>query len=261
MGQLSWRYHILPLAFLRYCIEVASPIESAMLSRKVTTRIAFVLDELIPPILRDSRWFMWVPFRILFGDKSAEFFDFKDRVFEMSFDEFKGTYESLESAHIQRETDLNDACTEEILNNIRGGNVLEVGCGRAYLAKRIEAKAKITACDMVISDALRNKYPTIDLREADIENLPFQDNEFDTVVSTHTLEHVLDIKKAISELRRVGRKRLIIVVPKQRPYNYTFDLHVHFFPYKWALLAHMTEAKGAQDMRLLDGDWYYQEDL
>ena len=100
-----------------------------------------------------------------------------------------------------------------------------------------------------------------ELREADIENLPFQDNEFDTVVSTHTLEHVLDIKKAISELRRVGRKRLIIVVPKQRPYNYTFDLHVHFFPYKWALLAHMTEAKGAQDMRLLDGDWYYQEDL
>ena len=220
-----------------------------------------MLDELIPPIVRDSRWFMWIPFRILFGDKSAEFFDFKDRVFDMSFDEFKGTYESLESAHIQRDTDLNEVCTEEILNNISGGHVLEVGCGRVYLAKRIEAKAKITACDMVISDALRNRYPTIDLREADIENLPFGDNEFDTVVSTHTLEHVLDIKKAISELRRVTRKRENIVVPKPRAYKYTIDLHVHIIPNKWTLHAYMTEATGSRDIRLLGGDWYYQEDL
>ena len=81
------------------------------------------------------------------------------------------------------------------------------------------------------------------------------------LVSTHTLERVLNIKKAISELRRVTRKRLIIVVPKQRAYKYTFDLHVHFFPYKWSLLAYMTEATGSRDIRLLGGDWYYQEDL
>jgi len=231
-----------------------------MLSRNVTTKIAFVLDELIPPILSDSKWFMWVPFKILFGNRAADFFEFKDRVFDMTFEEFKGTYESLESVHIQRDTDLNDACTEEILNNLNGDSVLEVGCGRAYLAQRIEAKAKITACDMVISDALRDKFPGIDLREADIENLPFADDEFDTVVSTHTLEHVLDITQAISELRRVAKKRLIIVVPKQRPYKYTFDLHVHFFPYECSLLAHMAPAGHAREMRLLDGDWYYQED-
>lgn len=232
-----------------------------MLSREVTTKIAFVLDELIPPILRDSKWFMWIPFRILFGDKSADFFHFKDRAFDMSFEEFKNTYERLESVHIQRETDLNDACTEEILRNADGSSVLEVGCGRAYLAKRLAEKADLTACDMVISELLRNKYPNLDLREADIEALPFEDSTFDTVVCTHTLEHVLDIRKAISELRRVARKKLIIVVPKQRPYKYTFDLHVHFFPYEWSLLAHMTGAAGERKVKLLDGDWYYQEEL
>lgn len=232
-----------------------------MLSRSLTTKIAFVLDELIPPILRDSRWFMWIPFRILFGNKSEGFFNFKDRVYDMSFEEFKGTYESLESVHIQRETDLNEACIDEILNNIKGGNVLEVGCGRAYLAQKIESKANLIACDMVISTSLRSKYPRLDLREADIENLPFEDGEFDTVVCTHTLEHVLDLKKAISELRRVVSKRLIIVVPKQRPYKYTFDLHIHFFPYECSLLAHMTEAGTSREIKLLDGDWYYQEEL
>lgn len=231
-----------------------------MLSRETTTKIAYVLDELIPPILRDSKWFMWVPFRILYGAKSTEVFNFKDRAFDMSFEEFKGTYEFLESVHIQRETDLNDACTKEILKNTSGSNVLEVGCGRAYLAQRMSEQATITACDMVISDALRNKHPQLDLREADIESLPFEDDEFETVVCTHTLEHVLDIRKAIGELRRVASKRLIIVVPKQRPYRYTFDLHVHFFPYEWSLLAYMDAAEVRQ-IKLLDGDWYYQEEL
>lgn len=232
-----------------------------MLSRDVTTKIAFVLDELVPPILRDSKWFMWIPFKLLFGNKATDFFQFKDKVFDMTFEEFKGTYESLGSVHIQRETDLNNACTEEILKNLCGNEVLEVGCGRAYLAQRIETHANIVASDMVISDTLREKLPGIDFREANIECLPFDDNQFDTVISTHTLEHVLDITQAIAELRRVAKKRLIIVVPKQRPYKYTFDLHVRFFPYECSLLEHMAPAGHKRKIRLLDGDWYYQEDF
>jgi ubiquinone/menaquinone biosynthesis C-methylase UbiE len=231
-----------------------------MLNRHLTTKIAFVIDELIPPFLRDSKWFMWIPFKILFGDKAGAFFEFKENVFSMSFEQIQGTYKALEAAHIQRETDLNEACTSEILDNIVGDNVLEVGCGRVHLAQRIEAKAKVTACDMVVSDALYEKHPLIDLLEADIENLPFSDGEFDTVVSTHTLEHVLNITQAISELRRVAKKRLIVVVPRQRPYKYTFDLHIHFFPYECSLLTHMAGAGHPRELKLLDGDWYYQED-
>lgn len=231
-----------------------------MLSRRVTTKIAFVLDELIPPLIRDARWFMWLPFRAMFGAKSGKFFGFKDKAFQMDFEEFKGTYEDTASVHIQRETDLNEACISQILENLTGDNVLEVGCGRVYLADKMAAKTKVTACDMVISTALREKHSNIEFHEASIESLPFADNSFDTVVSTHTLEHVLDIVKAIAELRRVTKKRLIIVVPKQRPYRYTFDLHLHFFPYKWSLLAFMAGTGYAQDIQLLQGDWYYQEE-
>jgi ubiquinone/menaquinone biosynthesis C-methylase UbiE len=64
-----------------------------------------------------------------------------------------------------------------------------------------------------------------------LENLPFDDDSFDTVVCTHTLEHIRNIGQALKEIRRVTRKTLIVVVPKQREYKYTFDLHIHFFPY------------------------------
>jgi len=234
-----------------------------MLSREITTKIAFVLDELIPPLLRDSKWVMWVPFKLLFGSKATEFFRFKEHAFDMSFDQFKNTYESLESVHIQRDTDLNLACTSAILQNIEGGNVLEVGCGRAYLARKMNEQVRVVACDMVISNEMRTDNPEIDFREANIEDLPFTDSEFDTVVSTHTLEHVLKIDRAISELRRVAKKRLIIVVPKQRPYKYTFDLHIHFFPYKWSLLAHtqQSERTRSHSLKLIEGDWYYQEEI
>ena len=130
-------------------------------------------------------------------------------------------------------------------------------------SKKINERVQVVACDMVISPEMRIKNPEIDFRAVNIEDLPFIDSAFDTVVCTHTLEHVLDIERAISELRRVAKKRLIIVVPKQRPYKYTFDLHIHFFPYKWSLLAYMqqSERTGSRSLRLIEGDWYYQEEI
>lgn len=59
--------------------------------------------------------------------------------------------------------------------------------------------------------------------------LPYGNRVFDTVVCAHTLEHMKDYKKALAELRRVCSRRLMMIVPKQREYQYTFDLHLHFF--------------------------------
>jgi ubiquinone/menaquinone biosynthesis C-methylase UbiE len=95
--------------------------------------------------------------------------------------------------------------------------------------------------------------------EASIERLPFDDGQFDTVVCTHTLEHVQHLQRAVDELRRVARRRLIVVVPRQRPYRYTFSLHVNFFPYAWSLTGQLGHAPGAVIKNL--GDWFYLEDV
>jgi len=230
------------------------------LQRNITTKIAYILDNWIPPAIRDSKWFLWLPFKLFFGAKARYFYEFKDTAFEVSHEEISSTYELLEDVHIARETDLNKACTSEILSNVLGDSVLEVGCGRGYLAGQLIRQHTLTACDMHISDAVRAKYPSVHFDQANIESLPYADKSFDTVICTHTLEHVVDLVRAVNELRRVARKRLVVVVPKQRPYRYTFDLHIHFFPYKHSLQAFL---RGGSNVRFLelDGDWYYHEDF
>lgn len=230
------------------------------LQRNTTTKIAYILDNWIPPAIRDSKWFMWCAFHLLFKDKAHYFYTFKDKAFSMSHEEFSNVYETLSGVHIERETDLNHACIDKILANLIGDEVLEVGCGRGYLSGKMAALKPVSACDMYISPTVKTRYANVHFTAANIESLPYQDKQFDTVVCTHTLEHVINIQKAISELRRVTKKRLIIVVPKQRPYRYSFDLHIHFFPYKWSLEAFLGGTSAGTQLIELEGDWYYQEE-
>ena len=155
------------------------------------------------------------------------------------------------------ETDLNGRCIEKILTSVVGSTVLEVGCGRGFLAGKLSKEYSVTACDIVVEKNLPEKYKKVKFIEANVQDLPFKKSEFDTVVCTHTLEHVQDVHQALEELRRVTKKRLILVVPNQRPYRYTFNLHLHFFPYKWSLLALL----GARTDSVLEdlGDWFYYE--
>ncbi len=50
---------------------------------------------------------------------------------------------------------------------------------------------------------------------ADIHELPFKDNEFDVVLCSETLEHSLDLHKAVRELLRVAGKAVVITVPHE----------------------------------------------
>lgn len=197
--------------------------------------------------------------KLALKDATPEFMTFKDSVFSMNAKQFSGLYEKTNHVQeLQGETDLNQACTEEILKTIRKRTVLEVGCGRGFLARKLVKSNAVTGCDIIISDQLKNEDSGVTYVEANIEKLPFKDNSFDFVVTTHTLEHVQDLPVAVAELRRVAKKGLIIVVPRQRPYKYTFSLHTQFFPYKWSLESAFG-TKNATIKKL--GDWFYYQKL
>ena len=232
------------------------------ISRNLTLKLHFILDECFPPIIRDQKWFMWLPFKILFKGKAKVFFEFKDNAIHLSEEEFAARYEETSSVLIQRPAHLNDGCVKEILANALGETVVDVGCGGGFLAGLLSERHRVTACDMFVSEQMRRNHPAVNFVQENNERLSFADNEFDTVVSSHTLEHVQDAQAAIEELRRVAKRRLIVVLPKQRPYRYTFDLHLRFFPYAHTVLQYMrpTFRRVKYDLKEIEGDWYYQED-
>ena len=115
---------------------------------------------------------------------------------------------------------------------------------------------KITASDIVLGDDLP-QHDRISYEEASVEALPYPDDSFDTVVCTHTLEHVQRLGPALAELRRVARERVVIVVPQERPYKFSFNLHLHFFPHPWSWQAVAGAVPGATLRDL--GDWFYVE--
>lgn len=233
-------------------------------SRRITIIAHYIFDQFVPPILRDNRWFMTFLFRIGLGKNLHYFINFKNKLGTISDEELSDYYRASASSHIQRQTDLNKECVELIQEKvITGDTVLDIACGSGYLANILSVKSNVTAADFVLNIDSNLDGGDIKWHEQRIESLEYPDSNFDTVVCAHTLEHTIDIQQAIAELRRVTKRQLIVVVPKQRPYQYTPDLHTHFFYYKWQLelLMRAGRAESTSNIKceLIGGDWVYIE--
>jgi SAM-dependent methyltransferase len=92
--------------------------------------------------------------------------------------------------------------------------VLEVGCGTgAVLAKLSERLGReLVGIDIGARDD-RTPAPNVRLQSYDGSHIPFPDASFDLVYATHVLEHVLDERGFLHELRRVTRRFVYIEVP------------------------------------------------
>jgi len=231
------------------------------LNRRITQKIWFLLDQLIPPVIRDLDLLAKPVFYLLFGKRANIFLNYQKNALTLTDREYEQIYKKMQFGAVNRETDLLDGIIDEIQKKIVGKSVLEVGFGKAHLTKLISKKYKVTAVDIIVDKKFILELPNVNFKKANIENLPFKNKSFDTVICTHTLEHVLNISDAIKELRRVARHRLIIVVPKQRPYKFTFDLHLHFFPYPESFLNLVGRVPGKHFCKEICGDFFYYEDI
>jgi len=182
--------------------------------------------------------------------------EFKKYAYSMTEQEFAKAYEEMDSIGTERPTDMNKESINYSLREIKNTkkSLLDVGCGRGYwlniLAEK-RPKLELTGIDILehvpLDDA---KYV-----QGSAEKLPFPDNSFDIVFSAHTIEHVRDPQAMVSELKRVAREQVIIITPKQRPYKYTFDMHLNFFWFEFEL----PRLLGLEKYKLqnLNGDWVY----
>ena len=86
------------------------------------------------------------------------------------------------------------------LKNNPNWNVLDIGCG--YTANK---NAKIVADTQDLSNFYKDK-KFIRITE---KKLPFRDNEFDFVITSHVIEHVNDFQFFIKEIERISKQGYI----------------------------------------------------
>lgn len=125
-----------------------------------------------------------------------------------------------EYSKLAREANL--VLKEERLDMLKyinqGDLVLDVGCGGSENGRYISQFAYYVGTDissMAIKMGMDYKNENFDLVRSNVEMLPFIDNSFDVVLSTHSLEHFLNPKKVIDEMYRVCKKtgKIILISP------------------------------------------------
>lgn len=93
--------------------------------------------------------------------------------------------------------------------------VLEVGCGTGAVLNALsrELGDDLVGVDVGTPIAREEPAPHVRFESYDGEHLPFEDHSFDLVYATHVLEHVLDQRGFLRELRRVARRHVYVEVP------------------------------------------------
>jgi ubiquinone/menaquinone biosynthesis C-methylase UbiE len=119
------------------------------------------------------------------------------------------------------------------------GKLLDVGCGMGRLLEKLTDYKKygMDISAAYLSYAIKSN---IEVCLAKVEDMPYHDNFFDTVVCTDVLEHVLDMNSAIEQLFRVVKPGGYIVI--RVPYRENLEPYLHpEYPYYMAHLRNFDE--------------------
>jgi SAM-dependent methyltransferase len=103
---------------------------------------------------------------------------------------------------------------------VPGTRLLDAGCGAGLVALLATLRgAQVTAIDA--SEGLlaiaRERLPGADLRQGDLEALPFDDAAFDAVTAVNSIFFAADMAAAMRELRRVVRRGGRVVITAWGP--------------------------------------------
>lgn len=90
------------------------------------------------------------------------------------------------------------------------GKILDIGCGPFYTSKFFK---NIIGIDPSFNLLKLSSSKNIICAEA--EHLPFKNKSFDTVISITSIQNFNNIKKAIQEIKRVCKNKIIITIIKK----------------------------------------------
>jgi ubiquinone/menaquinone biosynthesis C-methylase UbiE len=98
--------------------------------------------------------------------------------------------------------------------NLQAESVLDVGTGTALFAEVFaRRKLRVAGIDIksVMIEEAKKRVPPGEFRIGGAEEIPFEDGAFDIVFLGLVLHETDDPGKALTEARRVGRKRVVVL--------------------------------------------------
>lgn len=115
---------------------------------------------------------------------------------------------------------IRDTEWEAIKPFIKNGNFLDVGCGAGYAMDKANTDFNCTVYGIdpdpmghgVGRQGSNFNIDSNNILKAFAENIPFEDKKFDTVYSSHVLEHVNDEIKSLEEMKRVMKDDGVLVI-------------------------------------------------
>jgi methionine biosynthesis protein MetW len=126
---------------------------------------------------------------------------------------------------------------KEIILSLHPRAILDVGCGSGYLAYLLkEHNSNITIHGLDVSTEALKQAKSLDKKyKLDInrDNFPEEESNFDLVVCSEVLEHLIDVRHCLTEICRVlnHRGKLIVTVPNFSFWRFRIDALLGRIPY------------------------------
>lgn len=128
----------------------------------------------------------------------------------------------------------------KFIETYAGKTILDIGCGHGVYGKELLKKGYEYTGIEVNEDYAAEARKYLNVLHMRAEKLVFPDKSFDTVIMLEVLEHLEDPYTALSEIKRVTRKNLVVSVPNIDPmvncveynlvmHHFMDHTHVNFF--------------------------------
>jgi SAM-dependent methyltransferase len=90
---------------------------------------------------------------------------------------------------------------------VSNGRILDLGCAKGYLVEMLNSNGySAIGVDISLTALKKNGVREVDKVRADVEAIPFKDCSFEGILAVHTLEHLPNPHKAVSEVFRVLKR-------------------------------------------------------
>ena len=94
----------------------------------------------------------------------------------------------------------------QLLAHVRGRRVLDLGCAEGFVADALSKNG----CDCILADVIKANKTSLPFVLYDGDRIPFNDDQFDTVVLSLVLHHCRNPLRVLREAARVSRHRVVI---------------------------------------------------